>query len=36
MNILYELGAYGPVILVFLSWYLLWDHKNYSFISMWV
>ena len=31
MNILYELGAYGPVILVFLSWYLLWDHKNLFF-----
>jgi membrane-associated phospholipid phosphatase len=31
MNILYELGAYGPIFLVLLSWYLLWDHKNLFF-----
>ena len=31
MNILYELGAYGPIILFILSWYLLWDHKNLFF-----
>ena len=27
MKILYEYGAYGPIILIFLSWYLLWDNK---------
>lgn len=27
MSILYELGGYGPLLLIFLSWYLLWDHK---------
>lgn len=27
MSILYELGAYGPIILIILSWYLLWDNK---------
>jgi membrane-associated phospholipid phosphatase len=31
MNILYELGAYGPVALIFLSWYLLWDNSNLFF-----
>jgi membrane-associated phospholipid phosphatase len=31
MYILYELGAYGPIFLVILSWYLLWDHKNLFF-----
>jgi membrane-associated phospholipid phosphatase len=31
MSILYELGAYGPIILFLLSWYLLWDHKNLFF-----
>jgi membrane-associated phospholipid phosphatase len=31
MSILYELGAYGPIILIFLSWFLLWDHKNLFF-----
>jgi len=31
MNILYELGAYGPVLLIILSWYLLWDNKNLFF-----
>jgi membrane-associated phospholipid phosphatase len=30
MNILYEFGAYGP-ILILLSWYLLWDNKNLFF-----
>ncbi len=28
MNILYEIGSYGPIILIVLSWYLLWDNKN--------
>ena len=32
MNILlYELGAYGPVILIVITWYLLWENKNLFF-----
>lgn len=31
MNILYEIGSHGPIILIFLSWYLLWDNKNLLF-----
>ncbi len=31
MNILYEFGEYGPVILILLSWYLLWDNHNLFF-----
>ena len=31
MDILYELGSYGPIILILLSWYLWWDHKNLFF-----
>ena len=31
MGILYELGGYGPLLLILLSWYLLWDHKNLFF-----
>lgn len=31
MSILYELGAYGPIILIFISWWLLWDNKNLFF-----
>jgi len=31
MSILYELGEYGPIILIILSWYLLWDNKNLFF-----
>ena len=31
MSILYELGEYGPIILILISWYLLWDHKNLFF-----
>jgi membrane-associated phospholipid phosphatase len=31
MDILYELGAYGPILLILLSWYLLWNHKNLFF-----
>lgn len=31
MSILYEFGAYGPIILIVLSWYLLWDNKNLFF-----
>jgi len=31
MSILYELGEYGPIILIILSWYLLRDNKNLFF-----
>ena len=31
MNILYELGEYGPIILIILSWFLLKDNKNLFF-----
>jgi membrane-associated phospholipid phosphatase len=31
MSILYELGAYGPIILIVLSWYLLWGNTNVFF-----
>lgn len=31
MSILYELGAYGPVLLIILSWYLLWNNNNLFF-----
>lgn len=31
MSILYELGGYGPIILVLISWYLLFDHTNLFF-----
>ena len=31
MDILHELGSYGPIILVVLSWYLLWEQKNMFF-----
>jgi membrane-associated phospholipid phosphatase len=31
MDILYELGGYGPILLVFLSWYVLFNHKNLLF-----
>jgi membrane-associated phospholipid phosphatase len=31
MNILYEIGTYGPIILMFQSWYLLWDNNNLFF-----
>jgi len=31
MGILYELGGYGPILLVLLSWYLLFDQKNLFF-----
>jgi membrane-associated phospholipid phosphatase len=31
MDILYELGGYAPILLIFLSWYLLWEHKNLFF-----
>lgn len=31
MDILYELGGYGPILLMLLSWYLLWHHKNLFF-----
>jgi len=28
MNILYEVGAYGPILLALLTWYLLWNRKT--------
>jgi diacylglycerol kinase (ATP) len=31
MNILYEIGAYGPIILIINSWYFLWDNNNLFF-----
>jgi membrane-associated phospholipid phosphatase len=31
MNVLYELGGYCPLILLLLSWYLLWEHNNLFF-----
>jgi membrane-associated phospholipid phosphatase len=31
MDILYELGGYGPILLILLSWYLLFDNKNLFF-----
>ena len=31
MDILYEFGGYSPVVLIVLSWYLLWEHKNLFF-----
>ena len=31
MSILYELGSYGPILLIILSWYVLWEHKNLFF-----
>ena len=31
MDILYEFGGYAPVLLILLSWYLLWEHNNLLF-----
>jgi membrane-associated phospholipid phosphatase len=31
MSILYELGAYGPIILLLISWYVLWHYDNLFF-----
>jgi membrane-associated phospholipid phosphatase len=31
MSILYEFGEYGPIILIILSWYLLWNNKYLFF-----
>jgi membrane-associated phospholipid phosphatase len=31
MGILYEFGSYGPIIMILISWYLLWDKKNLFF-----
>jgi membrane-associated phospholipid phosphatase len=31
MNILYEFGEFGPIILIFVSWYLLWNSHNLFF-----
>ena len=28
MKTIYDFGEYGPIILIFLSWYLLWDNKK--------
>lgn len=30
-SLLYELGSYGPLILLVLSWWLLWDQKTLFF-----
>jgi len=31
MNILYEFGSYGPLLLIVLSWYVLWEYKTLFF-----
>ena len=31
MNLFYEFGSYGPLLLIFLSMYLLWDNHNLFF-----
>ena len=31
MNILYEFGEYGLIILIILSWYVLWNNENLFF-----
>jgi len=31
MDILYEFGGHAPVLLILLSWYLLWEHNNLFF-----
>lgn len=31
MDILYEFGGYAPILLIILSWYLLWEHSNLFF-----
>jgi membrane-associated phospholipid phosphatase len=31
MSLLYEFGEYGPIILIILSWFLLWDNENLFF-----
>jgi membrane-associated phospholipid phosphatase len=31
MSILYELGEYGPILLIIFSWFLLWNNKNLFF-----
>lgn len=31
MDILYEFGGYSPLILLVLTWYLLWEHPNLLF-----
>ena len=31
INILYEFGEFGPIILIFISWYLLWNSHNLFF-----
>ena len=31
MTLLYELGEYGPLILLTISWYLLWNNENLFF-----
>jgi membrane-associated phospholipid phosphatase len=31
MSVLYEFGEFGPIILIFVSWYLLWTNHNLFF-----
>lgn len=31
MDILYEIGGYAPIILILISWYVLWNHNNLFF-----
>ena len=31
MSILYEFGEYGPLLLILISWYLLWNNHNLFF-----
>ena len=31
MDILHEFGGHAPILLILLSWYLLWEHKNLFF-----
>ena len=31
MTILYNLGRFGPIILIIMSWYLLWENNNLFF-----
>lgn len=31
MDILYEFGGYAPILLILLSWYLLWQYKKLFF-----
>jgi membrane-associated phospholipid phosphatase len=31
MDILYQIGNNGPIILILISWYVLWEYKNLFF-----